>query len=429
MRNELDGDIDDLRELLQADRPPRDDQNAVAGPSRRALAPTQETPDADYDQFVRTMAFESRAKPKNRTKTEQELATEEAEVLQNAEAKRLKRMRGDEDSDDDAQTGNRGKRRGDADDLDDDFMDGDDALLGPGLTREDIENMRLPSADDEHDADEDESEEQEDDEDDEGEEDDDSDGGDEPASDMDDLEMQDADAESAVGGETLVKHKKTSRKNKVAKIEVPYTFPCPADVDELEEIMDDLEESALPIVVQRIRACHHPSLAEGNKGKLAKLLNVLLDYSLVLAARSPPALQSISSLMPHIFALVKLDPISAAHHSVAKLALMQKNLTHGLARGPTKADSKTFPEAPELVFLRIVGSVWSTSDFSHPVAAPAMLLMGQYLAQCQIRRQSDIASGLFVCSLIHQVSSPLLRPRISQLIPGSVRILLQTAYA
>ena len=402
MRNDLDGDIDGLRELLQAGQPAGDDRNAAAGPSRRSAAPAQETADMDYDQFVRTLAFESRAKPKNRTKTEEELAAEEAEALQKSETNRLKRMRGEEDSDDEAQAGNKAKRRGDADDLDDDFVEDDDGLLGPGLTREDIENMSLPSAEEEDEDDEDEEENEEDDEDEEkdGDEDD-----VEAASDMYDLDSQEAETEAALNGNTLVKHKSSDRRRKPAKTEIPYTFSCPADIDELEEILDELDESALPTVVQRIRACHHPSLAEVNKAKLAKFLNVLLDYSLVLAARSPPALQSISSLMPHIFALLKLDPVYAAHHCVAKLALMQKNLTHGLARGATRADSKTYPEAPELVFLRIAGGIWSTSDFSHPVAAPAMLLMGQYLAQCQIRRLSDLASGLFLCSLVHQVGA------------------------
>jgi nucleolar protein 14 len=32
--------------------------------------------------------------------------------------------------------------------------------------------------------------------------------------------------------------------------------------------MEPLDDSAIPTVVQRIRAIHHPSLAQGNKEKL-----------------------------------------------------------------------------------------------------------------------------------------------------------------
>lgn len=135
-----------------------------------------------------------------------------------------------------------------------------------------------------------------------------------------------------------------------------------------------------------------------------EFFGVLLDYTLVLAARPNPAFSAISSLVPHLVALVKMNPITAAGHFIEKITLMQKNLTRGLARGATRLDSKTYPGAPELVILRLIGSLWSTSDFSHPVVAPAVLLMGQYLSHGRIRKTSDIASGLMICSLLVQVS-------------------------
>ena len=139
---------------------------------------------------------------------------------------------------------------------------------------------------------------------------------------------------------------------------------------------------------------------------MQNLLGVLLDYILLLASRPTPAFQLISSLYPHIVALVKLNPITAAHHFLAKLALMQKNLTRGLARGAADPRARTWPGAAELTLLRMVGTIWSTSDFSHPVVAPAMLLMGQYLSQARVRDTADLASGLSLCSLVAQVSVP-----------------------
>jgi len=133
-------------------------------------------------------------------------------------------------------------------------------------------------------------------------------------------------------------------------------------------------------------------------------LGVLLDYTLVLTSRPSPAFDLVSRLMPHLIAVVKLNPLAAATHFMAKITLMQKNLIRGLARGATKEDSKTFPGCPEWVLLRLIGLTWSTSDFSHPVVTPAVLLMSQYLGQCRIRNLSDVGSGLFLCSLLAQVS-------------------------
>ena len=137
--------------------------------------------------------------------------------------------------------------------------------------------------------------------------------------------------------------------------------------------------------------------------KAQDFLPVLLDYTLILASRPPPAFDIISTILPHLTALVRLNPLTAAAHFIAKLSLMQKNLMRGLALGASTKDSKTFPGCPELVLLRLIGVVWSTSDFSHPVVAPAVLLMCQYLGQSRIRTVSDLASGLFLCSLLAQV--------------------------
>jgi nucleolar protein 14 len=139
-------------------------------------------------------------------------------------------------------------------------------------------------------------------------------------------------------------------------------------------------------------------------------LGVLLDYILILASRPNPALSLINSLHPHLVALVKLNPVTAASHFTEKLALMQKNLTRGLARGAANPASKTLPRAPELALLRLVGLVWSSSDFSHPVVAPGVLLMGQYLGHSRVRSVADLASGLFLCSILAQVSLRWFRP-------------------
>lgn len=78
----------------------------------------------------------------------------------------------------------------------------------------------------------------------------------------------------------------------------------------------------------------------------------------------------------------------------------------------------------ELVLLRIIGTVWSTSDFSHPVVAPAVLLMGQYLSQARIRRVSDVAAGLFLVSILAQVS-PVVGAVVVRLLILAVRVRLQ----
>ncbi|OCF35452.1 nucleolar protein 14 [Kwoniella heveanensis BCC8398] len=425
LRDELDEDLDDLRALLQESAPARPAASNFASTSRQpttSAAVPAASEEGDYDQVVRSLAFDARAKPKDRTKTEEELALEEKENLEKAEAKRLRRMRGESVSDDEGGEGSRKKRKTDerkpdADDLGDDYIE-DDALLGPGLTREDIENMSMPSDEEGEDVDESEegeegddsdegNEEKADEEEDEEEEDEDEDSDQESA--MEDLDDDEAPELVEVDEEEFESVVKKSKGKKAArggvKKEIPYTFPCPSSIEEFEDLLEGLEDSALPIVVQLWRLAIKRSFKRVAIPFILDFLGVLIDYTLILSARPVPPFDLISSLTPHIIALVKLNAVSAATHFVEKLKLMQKNLTRGLARGPSREDSKTFPRCPELVLLRLIGSIWSTSDFSHPVVAPAVLLMGQYLAQSRIRSVTDLASGLYLSSLLAQYES------------------------
>lgn len=84
-----------------------------AQPKKAAAAKTAE--DIEYDRKVKSLVFERRAVPADRTKTDEELAEEHKEKMKKLEADRMKRMEG-------LQTG-----EADADDLDDNFWAGSDS--------------------------------------------------------------------------------------------------------------------------------------------------------------------------------------------------------------------------------------------------------------------------------------------------------------
>lgn len=239
--------------------------SAGAGPSTlpppNSKSAPQNDDDDDYDQVVRQLVFDKRAKPTDRTKTEEELAVEEAEKLQKQERARLRRMRGDVDesgSENDERP--RKRRRGvpQADDLEDDFevSDEEDGLLGPGL--EDAVSAGESEGEDE--------EEEED------------------ASSAEDSEgetgsdnSEDDDSGSEAEAEAIAPSRSAKSKGKAPqrkKGELPFTFPAPSSHEEFLEVIDGLDPSVVPTVIQRIRTIHHPSLAEDNKFKLQVCLHL-----------------------------------------------------------------------------------------------------------------------------------------------------------
>jgi nucleolar protein 14 len=421
VRQELDSAFGSLRELLFAEPANPSRYEAVPGPSTmpgilstssNALPSARHEDhvaalgagDADYDTHVRELAFDKRAKAKDRTKTEEELALEEKEALEKAERRRRKRMLGLDDSDDEAEVGK--KRKKGADDLDDDFeLEGDQDWggVGPGLGDIDLDQNSEASGSMSGSGDEDEDGEDEEDEEDEESYDDDS------------------DAESVVSGDQvdLVPTQSKPKGKKTKSRELPFTFPCPSTHDEFLQIVDGVQDSDIPVVVQRIRTLYHTSLSPDNKFKLQVSLSVrslyavlnvfpqglatvLIDHILYLAAPPSPRLSVLSSLLPHLLSITETYPVPVAEYFSEKLSIMHKNLRRGLTKGALNLEAKTWPTLPELSLLRVIGSIWSTSDMNHAIITPTRLLIGAYIALCRVRSLHDIASGLYISTLFLQ---------------------------
>lgn len=273
VRHELDDQFASLRELIYApnlsvsiddskpptagdDEEPPEKANAATDSVAARLLP----PGDDYDHHVRELAFDKRARPKDRTKTEEELALEAKEELEEAERKRRRRMLGLPENDSEDGIVKKGKKRKrDADDLDDD-LDlelGDYEDLGAGLEggmlleREDND---IESGDDEQDSSEEES------------------GGSSRVDDAESLEDEGKWEEGEEEGKTaeLVPSSSVTKEKKKgkAKAELPFTFPCPESHEDFLEIVEGLEDTEVCTVVQRILALYHASLSPDNKFKL-----------------------------------------------------------------------------------------------------------------------------------------------------------------
>ncbi|KAI0638448.1 nucleolar protein 14 [Trametes polyzona] len=398
LRHQLDQELDSIRSLLFAPPPAETPANEASAEVSGSAPVAPPDDDKEYDQLARELALDRRAKPKDRTKTEEELAREEKEALEKAERRRLKRMRGEEtDSEDEGKGKRKQARQRGGDDLEDDFYDEDaQAALGAGLG----DDVAMGSSDEEEEGEgsgdeEDSDEESEED----GSDEDEEEGSVAHAFESAEEDSGEEDGEEGESEALVQSSRKRRAKGKAVAKELPYTFPCPETHDEFLEIVEDIDEKDIPTVVKRIRALHHPSLAENNKFKLQRLNTVLIEHILYIMAPPNPRYTLLSSLLPHLAALTKTYPIQSAEAFVEKLTLMQKNLKRGLSKGALDPEAKTWPGLPELSLLRVIGQLWPTSDMNHAVVSPARLLMGSYLGLCRVRSLQDIASGLFLCSL------------------------------
>ncbi|XP_054855791.1 nucleolar protein 14 [Eublepharis macularius] len=370
----------------------------------------------EYDMLVRELGFEMKARPSGRMKTEEELAKEEQARLLQLEADRLRRMRGEEESD----TRKKSKHIS-ADDLADGFIldKNDRRLLSYNDGKLNIENDEDEGVEESTGINEDDVEE-------EGTEEDSSSEAD-AVDNHSDLESDDGSMDETSAGEAQKKRgkgdknklKEQNAKRKAASLELPYTFAAPESYQQLKVLLlgRTMEEQLL--VIERIRKSNHPSLAVENKAKLEKLFGFLLEYIGELAAREPPELKTVDKLIPTLYDLCQMFPEAVGNH----VKLILRDVAHDMEEILEVRGRAPFPELDMLIYLKIIAILFPTSDYWHPVVTPSMVYMSQLLTKCPVTTLQDVVKGLFVCCLFLQYVS------LSQrFIPELVNFLLRILY-
>ncbi|XP_030046994.1 LOW QUALITY PROTEIN: nucleolar protein 14 [Microcaecilia unicolor] len=346
----------------------------------------------EYDMIVRELGFEIKVQPSDRMKTEDELAKEEQERLQQLEAERLHRMLGDNE-------GNKNRpKHTSADDLGDGFvLDKDDRqllsykdgkLLNLGDEQGDNENENesvMEEGGDETSCEDEENETSDDD----------------SHSDLEsDLDSQEVDGIPENKEAVKTKPKKKLLRREEAQFEpvgteLPYTFTAPESYEDLQHLLSGKSGEQQLIVLERIQKCNHPSLAVGNKAKLEKLFGFLLEYSGELATRDPPELKMVDKLVLHLYNLCQMFP-EAAGGCVRSIL---RDAAHEMEEMIEVKGRAALPRLDVLVILKITSILFPTSDFWHPVVTPALSYMSQVLIKCPVVSLEDVTTGLFVCCL------------------------------
>jgi nucleolar protein 14 len=394
LRAELDRGLPEFYEALQNHPLPTKQpqtrgtlsEDSRMNPDRAALLKGKDKDaDQEYNERVRQMAMDVRSKPADRTKTEEEKATEEAERLKDLERKRLKRMRGEPESSDEED---------DAAPLEKEDEDLDDAQLF-GLRQGNSENAQRRELDvedeDEFVLDEDliatdsEAEMATDEE----------DSGSRNSSDTAESDGDDDFINGLVLPQELPSQRDQKLPNGIGDKGPPqgnlaFTYPCPQTRDQLLAITESANINDLPTIVQRIRALYHPKLAAGNKAKLEQFSKVLTEHVAQLADEGDRCPHSVlETVLRHLHSLAKAFPEAVG--SAFRAHLQQISIER-----PLKL------KASDVAILTGISAIFPTSDHFHSVVTPANLVLARYLAQSLVQNLGDLAIGAYCCTLALQ---------------------------
>ncbi|OJD22816.1 hypothetical protein ACJ73_05835 [Blastomyces percursus] len=390
LRAALDKGLPEIFEMMrgvkkpESEPLPRPDLTSTMNPDRAALlnGKNRDEADKEYDQRLKQMTYDKRAKPLDRTKTEEEKAEEEAERLKQLEKERLRRMQGATD-DSSQEEDNGGDEAMEEDSEPDDAKafglaqpsnmpelaveDEDDFIIDSDLVESDSEaELSLDESDLASSADGEESEE----------EDDEFIGG----------LVVPPDAEADKGPATTTGETSAA----AAKSNLAFTYPCPDSHEQFLRIIENTKIEDLPTVVQRIRALHHPRLHGDNKSKLATFSKVLVQHTVYLANQpNHPPFAVLENLLRHIHSMAKSQPKAVASAMRNHLREMSESRPLELLPG-------------DLVILTGVATIFPTSDHFHTVVTPSMLSMARYLGQSNITSLGNIATGAYIATLCIQ---------------------------
>jgi nucleolar protein 14 len=399
LREAIDKETSGIHALLQGmgKKPVPAPAPAVAGmnPDRAALLNGTDKIQAEkeYDKRLRQLALDARAKPTERSKTEQEIAEERAKLQKEREEKAQRRMQGLPESDEE-EGFDAGRDEEDEEEEENPFGQGIPAqklASEMGVEDEDdflIDDDLVASGSDMESFDDDSSE------------------GDEEG------EEDEVDAEFLQGILTEAESKQpefltgpNSQGSSLIRVS-----KCPESHEELLEVAQNVND--LPELIKLIRTKYHAKLGPDNKTKLGNFAVALIDHLSYLADEGAPFLV-LETIVRHIHSLAKNN----YHFEISNgFRRHLKDIHASRPLGLTAGD---------LVLLTAIGTIFPTSDHFHQVVTPATLTMSRYLGLKISQKLSDYAVGTYLCTLClqYQQQSKRYIPEVMNFIQNTLCVL------
>lgn len=255
--------------------------------------------DDDYEQIVRELTYELRAKATDRTLTPEEKARRDLRELEEKQIELQRRMQGDEEDEDDYD-GRRRKRRKAMERPTDDQLDD---------LRTSISSLQHEQHIDDNDA-----------------------------SHEDEEDTSNPDQEISTQGDEDIQHNNNQsdiisfRLQEMIKAqhELPYLIDAPTTHVQFIQLLSSYKNPELEAVIQRIRKTNSIHLKAENRAKMSKFYKVLLDHLVhvveVAARTGESCTQDTSFVIDALFEIAQEMPNVAAQTFSTRLARMQKTL-------------------------------------------------------------------------------------------------------
>jgi len=214
----------------------------------------------------------------------------------------------------------------------------------------------------------------------------------------------------------LQKRRKLARDK--ARSEIPYTFEVPTTLEALHTLISTYATTGTDtsLIIQRIHLSNSVRLNRTNREKMQNYYDVLLRRFIAVGdalyhrgdgGRKIARHQQLDALTIVLYDMAQDAPEVAAAVWGRRLGVFQSALAKRLRDaaellpvGEEGEEGTVWPSPGTLLLLRAVGRIFPVTDKRHVVVTPALLLLGQILAQTPVRSVEDVVRGLFCATLM-----------------------------
>lgn len=421
---------------------------------------------SDYDVALRTMAYEAKVQPADRTKCAEELAAEAREKLEEQEKARLSRMKGGPikgvdaeeqgvidaalEGEEDADTAGR-RRKGLTDDEDAFYTEYAVEKSKKQLKKLAKEKAKRARQEDEEESGSEESgSESEDD----WEEDEDAVGGSGSEEEGSDEEGSDEESEDEYDREykarlsarinapkskskaaaTAIKTKATATApvadESGVNDKMPHKIECPTTLEGFDELVERYVATTVDMnsLVERILVWNSVKLpgqqGASNRGPMHNFLDVLIRHFVRvgnalgsvsehrgagISGKNDHCSETVESILSQLDFLTKaihqltsdIDAVSVTLWRKTFKAQLVSVLAKKLRDYAIGVDVVScFPSLGRLLLIKLMGQIFSVTDYSHALITPLVLFMCQCLTQCPVNTPLDVSSGLLMSSML-----------------------------
>ena len=221
---------------------------------------------------------------------------------------------------------------------------------------------------------------------------------------------------------------------------MPFVFDVPTTLEALHDLIERYASTGndVSVIIERIHKANSVVLNKNNREKMQNFHDVLLRRfievgdAVYVSGQGGSRLcryNQLDALSQFLFAMAQDSPACAGAVWGRRLGIQQKALAKRLRDSELWAAEdedvpSAWPSTGSLLLLRALAHVFPVTDLRHSVVTPALILLGQSLAQCPVRSLDDIVMGIFCSGLMIEYSKEAKRiaPEALAFLGGVVRL-------